>query len=50
MTEKEYGVKVIRNGNMIEVTNRELVPGDVYMLGKQIPCDSIVLSGDVLVN
>ena len=27
-----------------------MVPGDIYQVGKEIPCDSVLLTQDILVN
>ena len=43
-------VNVVRNGKMEEIFSEELVPGDIFQPISEIPCDSIVLSGDIYVN
>ena len=45
-------VKVIRNGEQIEIPIHEIVLDDiiVFNTGNQIPTDCIILDGDVLVN
>ena len=44
--------RIIRNGTQIEVPTSDLVLNDVVLLatGNQIPCDSVILSGEVDVN
>ena len=50
----ECDVRVLRNGFWRYVESGELVPGDVYEVTDpnltQIPCDSLLLSGDCIVN
>lgn len=44
--------KVIRNGTNVEIPTSDLVLNDVVLLqtGNQIPCDSIILSGEADIN
>lgn len=50
----ECDVRVLRNGFWRPVPSTELVPGDVYEVTDpsltQLPCDSLLLSGDCIVN
>ncbi|KAF1985978.1 hypothetical protein K402DRAFT_454662 [Aulographum hederae CBS 113979] len=50
----ECDVRVLRNGFWRYVKSSELVPGDVYEITDpslyQFPCDSLLLSGDCIVN
>lgn len=50
----ECEVRVLRNGFWRTVDSAELVPGDVYEVTDpsltQFPCDSLLLSGDCIVN
>ena len=50
----ECDVRVLRNGFWRHIESRELVPGDVYEVTDpslaQFPCDSLLLSGDCIVN
>ncbi|KAF2086902.1 hypothetical protein K490DRAFT_57372 [Saccharata proteae CBS 121410] len=50
----ECNVRVLRNGFWRQVESSELVPGDVYEVTDpnltQFPCDSLLLSGDCIVN
>ncbi|KAL1642529.1 hypothetical protein SLS61_009619 [Didymella pomorum] len=50
----ECEVRVLRNGFWTHVDSSELVPGDVYEVTDpaltQFPCDSLLLSGDCIVN
>ncbi|OAA45189.1 ATPase type 13A2 [Beauveria brongniartii RCEF 3172] len=50
----ECDVRVLRNGFWKYVTSSDLVPGDVYELSdpnlSQFPSDSLLLSGDCIVN
>ncbi|KAL8944415.1 MAG: hypothetical protein Q9216_000466 [Gyalolechia sp. 2 TL-2023] len=50
----ECDIRVIRNGFWRQVTSPELVPGDVYEVSDpsltQLPCDSLLLAGDCIVN
>ncbi|KAJ4367166.1 hypothetical protein N0V83_007696 [Neocucurbitaria cava] len=50
----ECEVRVVRSGFWTHVDSAELVPGDVYEVTDpaltQFPCDSLLLSGDCIVN
>ena len=50
----ECPVRVLRNGFWRFTESSELVPGDVYEVTDpsltQFPCDSLLLSGDCIVN
>ena len=50
----ECDVRVLRNGFWRNVESSDLVPGDVYEVTDpsltQLPCDSLLLSGDCIVN
>lgn len=50
----ECNVRVLRNGFWRFVESGDLVPGDVYEVTDpgltQLPCDSLLLSGDCIVN
>lgn len=50
----ECTIRVRRNGYWTEVSSRDLVPGDVYEVSDPslsiLPCDSLLLSGDCIVN
>lgn len=50
----ECDIRVLRNGFWRYVHSSELVPGDVYEITDpnltQLPCDSLLLSGDCIVN
>ena len=50
----ECDVRVLRNGFWRSVASSELVPGDVFEVTDpsltQFPCDSLLLSGDCIIN
>ncbi|KAH0538608.1 hypothetical protein FGG08_004809 [Glutinoglossum americanum] len=50
----ECDVRVLRNGFWRHVSSSDLFPGDVYEVSDhsltQFPCDSLLLSGDCIVN
>ncbi|KAJ5584088.1 uncharacterized protein N7459_003888 [Penicillium hispanicum] len=50
----ECDVRVLRNGFWRSVSSQNLAPGDVFEFSdpslNQVPCDSILLSGDCIVN
>lgn len=50
----ECEVRVLRNGFWRSVDSGDLVPGDIYEVTdpslSQIPCDSLLLSGDCILN
>ncbi|KAJ4379180.1 hypothetical protein N0V86_005224 [Didymella sp. IMI 355093] len=50
----ECEIRVLRNGFWTHIDSSELVPGDVYEVTDpaltQFPCDSLLLSGDCIVN
>ena len=50
MAEKEHDVQVLRNGSMITIKSYDLVPGDIIDPEGEVPCDCIVLQGDIYVN
>ncbi len=43
-------MSVLRDGGYSEVLNIELVPGDIYVPSEEIPCDSIVVRGEMFVD
>lgn len=57
LKEKMYGISMVtvyRNGQKVTTDSSQLVPGDVILLNQQsgtmFPCDSVLLSGEVIVN
>ncbi len=50
MAEKQFKVKVLRNGNFEEVMSGDLVPGDLINPENQIMCDCIMVKGELFVN
>ena len=50
----ECDVRVLRNGFWRSVPSSEMVPGDVYEVSDpaltQLPCDSLLLAGDCIIN
>ena len=50
----ECGVRVLRNGFWRSMLSGDLVPGDVYEVSDpsltQLPCDSLLLAGDCIIN
>lgn len=50
----ECDVRVLRNGFWRSSTSGDLVPGDVYEVSdpslSQLPCDSLLLAGDCIIN
>ena len=50
----ECDVRVLRNGFWRSVPSGDLVPGDVYEVSdpslSQLPCDSLLLAGDCIIN
>ena len=50
----ECDVRVLRNGFWRASTSADLVPGDVYEVSdpslSQLPCDSLLLAGDCIIN
>ncbi|KAI0244014.1 hypothetical protein L0F63_003763, partial [Massospora cicadina] len=44
--------EVLRDGRWVTVASVELVPGDVFRVevGRPVPCDAVLLSGEVIVN
>jgi P-type E1-E2 ATPase len=43
-------VTVIRDGNRQEIQSVELVPGDIFEPDGLIPCDCILIQGEIYVN
>ncbi|KAI9024285.1 hypothetical protein CLU79DRAFT_99799 [Phycomyces nitens] len=52
MAEFKDEVAILRNGSWVVMTTENLVPGDVIELkeGKTVPCDCIILSGNIMVD
>ncbi|KAG0687930.1 hypothetical protein C6P40_001604 [Pichia californica] len=54
MSRFECDVRVWRNGFWKEINSNDLVPGDIYEVSDPslsiLPCDSILLTGDCIVN
>ena len=53
MARYKCDIKVLRDGQLIEVSSEELVPGDVFTLpedGLALPCDALLLKGSAIVN
>ena len=48
--EKEFEVTVLRNGRMQTIHNVDLVCGDLYVPNGEIPCDSILLAGELFID
>jgi cation-transporting ATPase 13A3/4/5 len=48
--EKLFRVKVLRNGAYEEIDNVDIVPGDLYEPREEVPCDSIVVKGELFVD
>ncbi|KAI9741983.1 MAG: hypothetical protein M1834_000372 [Cirrosporium novae-zelandiae] len=50
----ECDVRVLRNGFWRSINSSELVPGDIFELSDpsltQLPCDSLLLAGDCIIN
>ena len=41
---------VIRDGKEIQISSKELVPGDIIDPEGEVPCDCLVMKGDIYVN
>lgn len=41
---------MLRNGTFHEVKNTDLVPGDLYQPKGEVPCDSIIVNGELFVD
>lgn len=48
--EKEYPVRVLRNGTFYNIKNIDLVPGDLYVPAGEVPCDSVIVQGELFVD
>jgi cation-transporting P-type ATPase 13A2 len=48
--EKEFSVTVLRDGSLITIQNIDLVPGDLYQLKDEVPCDSLIVQGELFVD
>jgi cation-transporting P-type ATPase 13A2 len=48
----EIQIEANRNGSFITINSSELVPGDIIRVPKKglLPCDCVLLSGEVLLN
>ena len=43
-------MKVLRDGIFVDIDNTDIVPGDIYEPSEEIPCDSIVVRGEMFVD
>lgn len=50
IAESSVDVRVLRDGKKITVNSTELVPGDMFEPDEVIPCDCILLRGEIYVN
>jgi magnesium-transporting ATPase (P-type) len=50
IAEKTFKVNVLRNGRLTEIDNVEIVPGDIYEPSEEVPCDSLIVSGELFAN
>ncbi|KAL0087372.1 hypothetical protein J3Q64DRAFT_1814053 [Phycomyces blakesleeanus] len=52
MAEFSDEVTILRNGSWVSMTTVDLVAGDVFELkeGKTVPCDCVILSGNIMVD
>ena len=50
IAEKESETVVVRNGEKITINSNEIVPGDLFVPKEDLPCDCILVSGEVYVN
>jgi magnesium-transporting ATPase (P-type) len=48
--EKHFQVTVIRDGGLKTVGNVDLVCGDIYVPDHEIPCDSILIEGELFID
>lgn len=48
--ERHFQVAVLRGGELKTVDNVDLVCGDIYVPGNEIPCDSIIMNGELFVD
>lgn len=50
MAEKTITVRVLRNGEFVEMQSDQLVPGDLIDPLEEIMCDCILMTGEIYVN
>ncbi|KAI8099031.1 uncharacterized protein BX664DRAFT_320215 [Halteromyces radiatus] len=53
MAEQKTVVRVYRDGEWLEnISSSDIIPGDIFEVEEmaQVPCDAVILSGDVVVN
>jgi magnesium-transporting ATPase (P-type) len=48
--EKHFQVTVLRDGELKTVDNVDLVCGDIYVPDHEIPCDSILMAGELFID
>ena len=48
--ERVFPVTVLRDGEFRKIENGEMVCGDVFMVGDEIPCDSVIVEGEGFVD
>ena len=50
MAEKNIEIKVIRENKIEIIDSRELVPGDVIIPEREVPCDSLMVKGTAFMS
>jgi magnesium-transporting ATPase (P-type) len=48
--EKHFKVSVLRDGELKTVDKVDLVCGDIYVPDHEIPCDSILIEGELFID
>ncbi|PVU99625.1 hypothetical protein BB559_000550 [Furculomyces boomerangus] len=52
MAESEDFIKVLRDGQWVDISTKHIVSGDIYRIDscKTIPCDSVILGGNAVID
>jgi cation-transporting ATPase 13A2 len=50
IAEHSVEIRVVRDGQKQTINSTELVPGDIFEPDEVIPCDCVLLKGEIYVN
>ena len=50
IAETVHKVKVLRSGRFIDANSLDIVPGDLFIPGEEVSCDSIIVKGELFAN
>lgn len=50
LAEHSANVQVVREGKLVEIDSKQLVPGDIFVPTGTIPCDCVLVDGELYLN